>query len=87
MFANNSPYEAEVKVTPEKHASASSIFPKLSSGKRVKPEQSPHAPMKHVPAEVSSSGKRVKPEQPYHAQVKLIPAEVFNNGKLVKPRQ
>ena len=87
MFASNSPYEAEVKVTPEKHSSASSILPKLSSGKLVKPEQPPHAPLKPVPAEVSKSGKLVKPGQSYHANLKFVPADVSNNGKLVKPQQ
>ena len=85
MFASNSPYEAEVSVTPEKHSSAFFIFPKSSSGKFFKPRQYHHVWLKPVPAEVFNNGKLVKPLQFPHAPAKSVPAEVFNNGKLFKP--
>ena len=85
MFANNSSYESEVRVTPEKHLSAFSILAKFSRGKLFKPRQPDHESLKYIPAEVFSNGKLVRLEQLPHAALKSVPAEVFNSGKLVKP--
>ena len=55
------------------------------SGKLVRLEQSRHAVVKSVPADVSIRGKLVRLEQSRHAWLKLVPDDVSMSGKLVRP--